>query len=357
MHKHLERLTPLRFVAALFVVLFHFGRGVPPFNFPVINGVVLNGNNAVSFFYCLSGFIMATVYAGSDVSARSYWIARFARIYPVYLVCLLATYYLLGGTLTDLALTSALIQTWIPGSALAINTPGWSLSVEVFFYVLFPFLSTHVLSVSRKTLVDYTAALWICTQVITFVARTYFYGGYPSISHDLIFYFPLMHLNEFMIGIVTAVLFMDRARRGSSQMFASGIIALLAGIGLTTLVGGIAERFPLWVAPSNGLMAPEFAGIIWLVASLPNGIGRALESRALILLGESSYALYLMQEPLHIFFDRHLVPIMPDASATAKLFAFIALLVACSIAIYVIFEKPMRSLIKGLFRDRTAIAS
>src|SRR4051812_5074832 len=98
MHRHLLPLTPLRFIAAMSVVIFHFWRGVFPFDtaWPLV--FAKNGNLAVSFFYCLSGFIMAAIYRGSTVPPMEYWMARIARLYPVYFLIALAWIVAVGAT-------------------------------------------------------------------------------------------------------------------------------------------------------------------------------------------------------------------------------------------------------------------
>lgn len=50
-----------------------------------------HGYLAVSFFFILSGFILTYNYADRwpSVSLREYLLARFARIYPIYLLALL----------------------------------------------------------------------------------------------------------------------------------------------------------------------------------------------------------------------------------------------------------------------------
>ena len=83
---HLPALTGLRAFAALNLVFFHFAN---PRDFGWLAPVVDNGYTSVSFFLLLSGFILAYNY--SDRSARGemaigkFWVARFSRLYPVYI--------------------------------------------------------------------------------------------------------------------------------------------------------------------------------------------------------------------------------------------------------------------------------
>jgi peptidoglycan/LPS O-acetylase OafA/YrhL len=86
----LPALTSSRFFAALYVVLFHLQTCqliAGPSWFRKFCSI---GYTGVSFFFVLSGFILVYTYAGRDQSAREFWRARFARVYPAYAFSLLA---------------------------------------------------------------------------------------------------------------------------------------------------------------------------------------------------------------------------------------------------------------------------
>src|ERR1700747_3770579 len=151
MRPRLHSITSLRFFAALHVVLFHMRvigilSGGPWWyqNFASIGYV------GVNFFFVLSGFILVYTYEGPELNARNFWWARFARIYPAYLLSLIvaAPFFLFALRHLDLpfyawtkqhtfwacTLTLSLLQAWAPEAALTWNSVCWSLSVEAFFY-------------------------------------------------------------------------------------------------------------------------------------------------------------------------------------------------------------------------------
>src|SRR5262245_35048532 len=131
--KQIRTLTGLRFLAALHVVVFHFGQ--KRFH-GLVGGLVSSGYTAVSLFFVLSGFVLAYTYgqrhAGRGLDRRTFWVARFARIYPLYVLALVIAlpFYLRdgrpGGWLEPL-LVVCLAQAWLPGAAVAWNGPAWSL--------------------------------------------------------------------------------------------------------------------------------------------------------------------------------------------------------------------------------------
>ncbi len=87
----LPAVTGLRTLLAITIILFHFTpNGLtwtshPSFTlYPLINiGFVF-----VSFFFLISGFILAYNYAGrpAPMNAVDFWVARFSRLYPVYVL-------------------------------------------------------------------------------------------------------------------------------------------------------------------------------------------------------------------------------------------------------------------------------
>jgi peptidoglycan/LPS O-acetylase OafA/YrhL len=137
----MRSLTGIRFFAALYVVVYHlFGPQFPHKVWPIRN-FVLSGHIGVSFFFILSGFVITYQYScriDGAADRKSFFWAPFARIYPTYIIALLAT-VLLTNNSEGLVASTLLIQSWFPSLALTPNGPGWSLSNEAFFYAVFPF--------------------------------------------------------------------------------------------------------------------------------------------------------------------------------------------------------------------------
>ena len=108
--------------------------------------VVHGGYVGVSLFFVLSGFILVYNYLDASGVMRTgpsdFWHARFARIYPAYIVALLfslplfidvAVLHPVGVTHTrDVVkaaiLTPTLLQAWTPKKAWMWDGPAWSLS-------------------------------------------------------------------------------------------------------------------------------------------------------------------------------------------------------------------------------------
>jgi peptidoglycan/LPS O-acetylase OafA/YrhL len=163
--EHLPSLTPLRGIAALWVVVFHFCWRFPNVQ-PDDYGVVREGYLAVDMFFVLSGFVISHVYKETfarECTVRRYFDflkARIARICPLHLVMLMvflaavalerAACYLASGSVEPVPLTGersvaglfanlAMLQgLWARG--LSWNNPAWSISLEFIAYLLFPLI-------------------------------------------------------------------------------------------------------------------------------------------------------------------------------------------------------------------------
>ena len=143
----LEALTGARFIAALSVVLLHYGDRLM---YPKwLKHPALHGQAGVGFFFVLSGFVLVYNYGdrlGAGLSwqaCKAFYRARFARIYPLHLLVLLAITPLVllqaaraPETLFDpwdgegwFSLASwlaqaLLLQAWVPFPALQATWPG-----------------------------------------------------------------------------------------------------------------------------------------------------------------------------------------------------------------------------------------
>ncbi|MBS1703181.1 MAG: acyltransferase, partial [Armatimonadetes bacterium] len=87
------QLTSVRFFAAFIVVCYHYNDELKPYLPQILKNVVDHGYVGVSFFFLLSGFILAANYYDrlltKKVSKKDFWWARFSRIYPVYILSIL----------------------------------------------------------------------------------------------------------------------------------------------------------------------------------------------------------------------------------------------------------------------------
>jgi peptidoglycan/LPS O-acetylase OafA/YrhL len=311
MKETFRALTGLRLFAALAVVCFHYGsktRGfgkLPAF----LQNCVHAGPIALGFFYVLSGFVLAHAYSGRPpytfALRRSFWFARIARLYPVYLLAFVlfvpmayekylhrgvpgdhgSRTFVLAGILGALA-----IQAWTPLSQ-AWNGPSWSLSVEAFFYFVFPFVLVPICRAPKRKLI---AGLTISWGLMIAIVVTHHLGRIPAnVWQGWVQYHPLFWLPMFLIGIATYRY--SRAWRTVRGLYVSwlGGGALTA---LTLLCGLVPARYVEFL--EYGGLAPLIV-VILLVFSHPRAlIARAAGVPILYEAGAASYALYVLQSPV-----------------------------------------------------------
>lgn len=154
--RRIDNLTGVRAVAALWVVLFHLNVSATPVH-GRLGKVVEHGMYGVDLFFVLSGFVLSMVYTGRMPERfrwsayRDFLLRRFAKIYPLHLLTLLAMIGLVavaarlhfafssGAANTPwTAICAALMLNAFGLSDLGWNVPSWSVSAEWFAYsVLF----------------------------------------------------------------------------------------------------------------------------------------------------------------------------------------------------------------------------
>jgi peptidoglycan/LPS O-acetylase OafA/YrhL len=264
-----------------------------------------HGYVAVNAFFILSGFILAHNYMapqGLRGSVREFWIARFSRVYPLYLlVVLLGLPYRAQYSVSHPAgfqdawacfLVITMMQAWFPSYALLINSAAWSLSAEAFFYAIFPLFVRPIANLSSGRATRLAVLCWIAGLTVPVIAARW----YPEPSKGLVgflWYNPLLHLPAFVMGIAAYRLFqIERPRliryaRPICYLSAGGIVTALA-------VGGL-------IPPGlfqNGLLGLPFAALIIGLGLNEGPLAKFLAHRALVRLGDASYALYLLHLPL-----------------------------------------------------------
>src|ERR1700682_2253526 len=211
----LPALTGVRFLAAFYVVL---GHSLPWLDQHVrllwpLRIFLSNGYLAVALFFLLSGFILAYTYENQIVGIKNrlhFFEARFARIYPVYLLSLILAYRFERGLPvgTRIAVLS-MVQAWeplTPAITGAWNYPAWTLSVEAFFYLCFPFVLPWMSRQSNGVL----RSMGVVLLAISVFAHTPV-KGLGVVPADGLIPLPIWRLPEFLLGVILGLLFLRTA--------------------------------------------------------------------------------------------------------------------------------------------------
>lgn len=347
--KMINQLTFTRFIAALAIVIFHYGTTIVPFSSAILLPLFKNANIGVSYFFILSGFVMIIAYGKKtkSIEKKEYYINRIARIYPVYILALLFMALILfirfrSIDFTGLLLGSLTIQSWFPKYASSLNTPGWSLSVEFLFYLLFPFLLNHAYKKYNLQVITVCVLFfWLISQIVfNYLWLSPFYTGYPSASHSFLFYFPLMHLNEFLIGNLMGLFFLNNNKKRNYDHYLVLLFLLICFIVI------IVDTYKLPVNFHNGLMAILFGPFILILALNTGKITKLFSYKIFVILGEISYGMYIYQYPAYTLIS-YLGKTIKSAHPDLFFYAFFIILLVTSFISYYLIEIPLRRLIKA----------
>lgn len=324
--QHLNSITILRFVAALYVFLFHANMRIALDMPSYISNIINNGAIGMSLFFVLSGFILTYNY-DYDVG-QNYFIKRIKIIYPAYIFCGVITLPILMAstdlsihsltkTFTTIALYITATQSWFYPSFSSWQFGGtWSISTEMFFYALFPIL----LKIANSKNLHFMAIIaFIATASIIPVSLVYTDGLMFTVYYAT----PIYRLPEFVMGIAAAKYMKLGFKVGHAP--AIFIVIAIAYIASITNIGYMQYNFIL--VPLICLL------LIYLSSHQPP---RALFP--LVHLGNISYSFYLMQVAGFMIFDHFHPAVIYKAGFVGWVTLFIIFNVMAQIS-YSLFEK------------------
>lgn len=324
-------LDGLRGLAAMLVAVYHL-----PFLFGF---KITHAYLAVDFFFILSGWVMAHSYEERirlGMPFKDFLHNRFARLYPLYAVALLAALAFtlikshFGTMSTNIACSvpNALMLPCLQdsGPTFPFNGPSWSIFVEVSINLIW-FLAVRMgMHTFRRKL-----ALHLCSVLLLWgfaVWMNRYLGGYESNDvHEGL----LRGLLGFAGGLL---LFQCRRQTWILAYFA----ALALGVCATFYaMGDTADVIPLGFVVMGILPAT-----VWLAARLRPAI---IEGRGAAFLGDCSYAIYLLHVPLAMMLQKPLRLMFPGTGISAyvmKAAIFTAILLFVSNMSYRLLEVPAR---------------
>jgi peptidoglycan/LPS O-acetylase OafA/YrhL len=305
----------LRFVAAMHIVLFH------TLHVAWLRPVTW-GSTSTSLFFILSGFVLTYAYAADEgglrVPARVFWRRRFARLYPLAVITQLTVIPFVwhGYAPDERALRAAAVLTgtqgWFPRIADSFNSPGWSVSVLAFCYLLFPALAAVLRGWSTRRLVVALGVAWAACLLPTVAALTAGAGPYwrSAVHHH-----PVSRLPEFVFGVVLARLFVALPAGRVPRWAAPAALALLAA----ALLLLPAPLFPL---AHNGLLAPLHGLLIVGLGTGGGVLARGMALRPLRAMGHASFALFLVHVPLYAWVMMPLAPVLDPLPLPVRMAAY-----------------------------------
>ncbi|CAB4852055.1 unannotated protein [freshwater metagenome] len=333
MQRFIGQLTGVRFVAAAWVMLYHFQVPLATIGLlvPVLHEFLRVGRLGVDLFFALSGFILTHTYLtklGPDLSwrrTRHFWWLRLARIYPVHFVMLnvaglaVLAQATFGGAdaasrdwlnPVDYLKQTLLIHEWGPNPQRGWNFPAWSLSMEWLAYLVFPVLILMLFRFHERLSTRAICAIWggvlipLLWYGIGYGGDPYYISGWGS---------TIRILTEFTAGALTYLVVLrhwnatangprPRVERLATTLSVALPIAIVA---LSVVLGHVGSlqwsTSDLPDTPNASDLPPKWHLILvplliaWIgaLALTSRGPSRVLSKSRLVLGGYISFSLYM----------------------------------------------------------------
>jgi peptidoglycan/LPS O-acetylase OafA/YrhL len=353
----LPALTGIRTLLAIFIILFHF---TPP-HLGLLYPFIDNGYIFVGVFFLISGYVLTYNYAdrGGSLSKREFWLARISRLYPVYLFVLLISLSMVreewharphAEFWQGIILTPLVLQGWSPSVATFWNTVAWTLTSECVLYAAFPWLIRLPWPKRPLRLIALLATFWVIGLIphslYLYLNPDHIVGPVDRYSSTELIrflkYTPLPYVCTFLTGVTLGKLQHAIVLTPRHRFVLSAVSLLAVGIFFYDFV-----RQTPYLLMHGGLMTPVFAALV-LGLSGPHPISALFSWRPLLLVGESSYCLYLLHfnvfqllHTYHVPERLHLVALDPWLSY--------AILILFALAVFHFVETPARKAILRRF--------
>jgi peptidoglycan/LPS O-acetylase OafA/YrhL len=382
-------LTGLRFVAAMSVAFAHCIALIVKLPDPtrIMAFATTLAECGMSLFFVLSGFVIHANYStkvAHPAGVRTFFVARFARLYPLFMVFLCFDLLMKVGfhqtnfeRLKTLPLYLLLTHSWIylavDGNSLIYQfglapQVTWSISTEAFFYVVFPLLCVPIamLRTPRSLLLSMLALCMFAFTVVLLVnwksaalehLGVRLFGEIAANPQDgfyrwIAYFSPYARGPEFTLGCLISALIKalplttSKEQRlgayalGTALLAACALVYLFAFAGLPKPVAELAQNFGF---------APVLATIIFCCARYNNAIVSALSAPRVVLAGEASYSIYLSHMVVFGAFRYESVTITDPQIWIATLLqcgAAMTAVVGASLVLWALVEMPARRAVR-----------
>lgn len=349
---YLPALTGVRAIAAYMVFIHHY----QPLPEKIIGKYSFNFLNefhvGVTFFFVLSGFLIAYRYFDAKIDFKKYIVNRIARIYPIYFFLTSLTFLAfiysdhshIGKDILLYFLNISFAKGLFSDYKFSGIAQGWSLTVEEMFYITAPMIFLLI-----KKNKSFFFILPILLILIGFLLTAFFsnYKFYSFMSNNefMLNYTFFGRCTEFLIGIGLA-LFIKKSTTDLSRFSFTyiGLFLLIISIFCLSLLKGNSDfgiRHPLgklintFILPITGI-AVFYYGLIKETTL----ISRFLASKPMMMLGKSSYIFYL----IHI----GLIQGILNKFTYNSMIIFVVINII-SIILFHYVEKPLNDFIRNKF--------
>ena len=334
----LELVQIFRGAAAVMVMLYHLGL-INRFHSPFLGGAFAFGHSGIDFFFVLSGFIMLYVHwngaRGAGVVGRlrasvRFLVLRAVRIFPIYWCVLAVTVAAVWmfpprreyvwAPLTTLEPSTLVNAIFLADPDHAIVAVAWTLSYELIFYGFFASYFLVGRAVFAVLVLAWSVAL--ATQ----------WAGITGWPHPFLL---RTIVGEFFVGCLVAVLAHRCGRRRMSGWWLLLPLAVIVATARAEFLGVI-DAYKWWALP--------YAFLLLIGAVYDQSTVRRYP-RALVLVGEASYAIYLIHYGMIVLFAQTVARSSWRATLSrapnTTLLVLAAIIVLTGILVHWTIERPL----------------
>ena len=350
-NKNLQLIQALRGIASLLVVFLHATSNsseILKSNF--LFDIFKFGGAGVDIFFVLSGFIITyTSFTGlGDINKLSAFLKRrFIRIFPTYWI-IISLFLLLQILLPSFYRThypfefKNILSTYLLfPNHIMVNGVSWTLSNELFFYLLFCF----AFIIPGKKWAFYFAIVY--TAALILLPLTGY--NYNENAWTGLITFPMNV--EFFMGVVSAILIPRLPKKTGLPFIIFGSVAFLISAIFTypgyQLISNTFNRVVLFGIPSffivTGVVKYELSNKVYV-------------SKVFLDLGNASYSLYLLHLPLIAAACKMMMILKINNSLLQQIVLLIIIYIICyaSIVFYKLIEKPVIAKLHSIRRINVA---
>ncbi len=301
----LKNLNALRFIAASYTIFFHYW-SIP--SSTILTGFFKHGHISVPFFFLLSGFVLSYSYSSYDFdeqgNTKKYILNRLIRLGPIYYIAMVLALPLIfiSKSYQEVSLAQGIVymlshltftQSFIPIDRMVNfwNIHSWSLSVEVFLYLISPVFIAKI----AKANIKHSCYLLVLTFIINTILFYFTFEPYHLLEITSPFFAPL-YLPTFLNGIVIANIFIKIKNQKTLILASQRIFPTVSILLIISFFSNFSDSF---YSPFNPIYHIGFSLLI-LSSAVENRYNKFLGSKLLINLGEASYAMYILQAPIKV---------------------------------------------------------
>jgi peptidoglycan/LPS O-acetylase OafA/YrhL len=345
----------LRGIAILGVILVHSTQLVKPTD-STLEWLASEGARGVQLFFIASALTLCMSWSARKTHefspVRNFYIRRFFRIAPMFYSAILGYIFLNGFSPSYWApngiewwfipITAAFLNGFHPETITSVVPGGWSIAVEMTFYLILPFLFSYIKSV--KSWAFFFIFSIVSSGLNTLIAPHIF--SYPESQQYLLKSFSFLNffgqLPIFIIGILSYLILREKYPRKLVTVVCGPffVIFLLAFLYPAFKFSNSIAADMLFNKLHHIIAGCLFCAFALLLANWPS---KLLVNKITVSLGKLSFSMYLTHFAVLIFFTRfEFIEIFPKSNLASFLHFLCVALVAflVSLFFYKYVEKP-----------------